>query len=158
MPNDPASPIRPPLLRLSAALLGVCVAGAAAGVWVGDMRGVSAQPGLLTLGATVPGVLASLVLLAIRPAQPAHAWAVPVVAGTMVRAMVALLIALAVVSTMTVDKPVFLLTVLGVLLACLAIEVGVVVSMIRAHGPDPKPTLHNRDAGPAHASLEGARS
>lgn len=158
MTNDASTSVRLPLLRLGAVLLGVCAAGAGLGVWIGIARGVSIQPGLLTLGATIPGVLASLTLLALRPAQPAHAWALPVVAGTMVRAMVALLIALAVISTVSTDKPVFLLTVLGVLLACLAIEVGVVLSMIRAHGVDPQPTLHNRDRGQAHASLEGARS
>jgi len=64
-----------------------------------------------------------------------------------VRAMVTLLICLALVAATSVDKPVFMLTVLGVLLACLAMEVGVVLRMINPRGAEAQP-----------ASLEGARS
>jgi cytochrome bd-type quinol oxidase subunit 1 len=100
-----------------------------------------------SLAATLPGLAASLGVLALRPAQPAHAWAMPVLAGTMLRAMLTLMIALVVVTATAIDKPVFMLTVLGVLLACLAIEVGVVLRMINPRGAATQP-----------ASLEGARS
>lgn len=147
MAHDPATTVRPPLLRLAAGMVGVGVAGAIAGGWFATTRELPFAVGPMTLAATLPGMAASLGLLAMRPAQPAHAWAVPVVAGTMVRAMVTLLICLALVAATSVDKPVFMLTVLGVLLACLAMEVGVVLRMINPRGAESQP-----------ASLEGARS
>lgn len=147
MVPDAATPVRPPLLRLTAALVGVSVLGAGFAGWIATTRDGSFTLGLMTLAATLPGVAASLLLLAARPAQPAGMWAVPVLAGTMLRAMISLLIGLGMVTAMPLDKPVFLLTVLGVLLACLAIEVGVVLTLVNARG-----------AAPQAAPLEGARS
>ena len=147
MAPDPATPVRPPLLRLAAGMFGVAVAASLAGGCVAVARDVPFWVGPLTLAATVPGLAASVALLTMRPAQPAHAWATPVLAGTMLRALLTLLIALVVVIATAIDKPVFMLTVLGVLLACLAIEVGVVLRMINPRGAATQP-----------ASLEGARS
>lgn len=147
MAHDPATPVRPPLLRLAAGMFGVAVAAAVAGGLIAGARGVPFWVGPLSLTATLPGLAASVGLLALRPAQPAHAWAMPVLAGTMLRAMLTLMVALVVVTATAIDKPVFMLTVLGVLLACLAIEVGVVLRMINPRGAATQP-----------ASLEGARS
>ncbi len=146
MVHDAATHTRPPLLRLGVAMLGSCLLGAVVAGWMASLRGGSVSLGALTLAATIPGVAVSLLLIAPRPAQPLHAWAMPVLAGGLVRAFVCLGVALAVVETTQVDKPVFLLTVLGVLLACLAIEVGSVLNMVHARG-----------AAQA-APLEGARS
>jgi hypothetical protein len=147
MAIDAATPVRPPLLRLTLAMGGVCVLGAVIAGWLATTRDGSATLGALTLAATVPGLAASLLLLVSRPAQPAGTWAVPVLAGTMLRAMISLGVALAMITLMAIDKPVFLLTVLGVLLACLAIEVGVVLNMV-----------HTRAGARGPATLEGARS
>lgn len=147
MTQDVASPVRPPILRLAAAFLGVGVLGAALAGWVATARGQSASMGLMTLAPSLSGIVASTLLLASRPARPAPAWVVPVLAAGIVRAMVGLLVALVMVGVLSLDKPVFLLTVLGVLLACLAIEVGVVVNMINPRGAATRP-----------ACLEGARS
>lgn len=146
MTTDPTTPIRPPMARLSVLLVGACVVAAGIGAGVGVSRDAGWMPGVMSLGASLPGVAVSLLLLSIRPAAPAGTWAIPVVAGTMVRAFLSLLIALGVILAMDPDRALFLLTVLGALLACLAIEVGVVLSM-----------MHTRDAAPA-ASLEGVRS
>lgn len=147
MAQDPVNPVRPPVGRLAAGMVGLAAIGAMVGAWIATTRDASPTLGPLTLVATLPGMGASLGLLALRPPQPAHAWALPVVAGTMVRAMITLLIGLVVVTAVSVDKPVFMLTVLGVLLACLAIEVGVVLRMINPRGAAQQPV-----------SLEGARS
>jgi hypothetical protein len=128
-------------------MFGVAIAASLAGGFVATARGVPFWVGPSSLAATLPGLAASLGVLALRPAQPAHAWAMPVLAGTMLRAMLTLMIALVVVTATAIDKPVFMLTVLGVLLACLAIEVGVVLRMINPRGAATQP-----------ASLEGARS
>ena len=145
--HDAAAPTRPPLLRLALAQVGVCAAGVGVAGWLAVQRGGDFDLGLLTLGATLPGVAAALLLLASRPAQPAGAWAVPVLAGSMVRALLTLAIAVGMTQAAPLDKPVFLLTVLGVLLACLVIEVGTVLNLINSRG-----------AAGTGASLEGARS
>lgn len=134
------------MARLSVLMFGACVIVATGGAFIGSQRGLGFDAGLLSLGATIPGILISLLLLNIRPAQPAGMWAVPVVAGTMVRAFVTLLIAIGIFLSMDPDRAVFLLTVLGALLVCLAIEVGVVLSMV------------NTRVAVESASLEGVRS
>jgi len=146
MTHDAATPVRPPLARLSVSMVVACVAAAGIGAAIGTQKGLGVTPGLLSLGASLPGVIVSLLLLKIRPAQPAGMWAVPVIAGSMVRAFLTLIIALGILFSMDPDRALFLLTVLGALLVCLAIEVGVVLTMV-----------NTRDAAQP-ASLEGARS
>lgn len=138
---------RPPLGRLIPALVGVCMVGAVIGAVMVPQSQAAAPMWVLILGATLPGVAASSLLLLSRPAMPAGQWAMPVLVGTMARAFLTLLISIGVVQTMPVEKSVFLLTVLGVLLACLAIEVGAVLNMVQSRG-----------AGDCPAPLEGARS
>lgn len=141
MTPDPLTPVRPPLARLSAALVVVCVVAAG----VGGLVSGSVRDGLLSLGATLPGVVISTLLLTVRPAQPAARWGVPVLAGTMVRALVTLGVAYAMAESMDADRKTLMLTALGALLGCLVVEVGAVLSMLNARG--------------SHAaSLEGARS
>ncbi len=147
MPQDAITPVQPPLLRLTAVLVGVGLGGAILAGWVATMRGGSFTLGLMTLAATLPGITISLLLLASRPAQPASKWPVAVLAGTMVRAMTTLLIGLGMATAMTLDNTVFLLTILGVLLIALVVEVGIVLRMVNASGAATQP-----------ASLEGARS
>lgn len=127
--------VRLPALLIGAISLVACVLIALAGGALGVQRGSSMGDGLNTLMASVPGVLIPAAALLLLPAREAGLWAVPVLALTVVRAMLVLAIGLAVYTLVGAEKTVFFMTLLASLLVSLSIDVAAVLFVIQKHAP-----------------------
>lgn len=126
--------MRLPTMLIGSISLVACVLVAIAGGMVSAGReGGSLGDGLSTLIATVPGVLATIGILSIMPAKAPGAWAVPVLGGTMLRALLVLTVALAVYVLLGPDRVVFFLTLLAALMIALIVDVALLVMLISKH-------------------------
>jgi len=96
-------------------------------------RGNQLSDGLWTLLATIPGVLIPMGILSRMPAKHAGEWGVPVLMGTMIRAMVVLTIGIALYMMIDPARVVFFLTLLSALMVVLLIDVVSVLSLIQKH-------------------------
>lgn len=128
------------LVRLPAMLIGAislvcCALIAVAGGYLSTQRGGVMSDGLNTLIAMVPGVLIPTALLMIMPPKPAGVWAVPVLALTVLRAMIAMGIGFAIFMLIEPSKTVFFMTLLASLLVTLSIDVASVLFLIQKHAP-----------------------
>ncbi len=132
-PHDQHGAVRYPAMLIAAVSLGACVLIALGGGYLSAQRGGTMSDGLNTLIALVPGVLIASGVLGAMGSRPAPGWSVPVLAMTMVRAVVVLGVGLAVFMIVSPDKPVFFLTLLASLLVTLGIDVASVLSLIQKH-------------------------
>lgn len=128
------------LVRLPAMLIGAislvcCVLIAFAGGYLGTQRGGVMSDGLNTLIAIVPSVLIPTAILMMLPPKPAGVWAVPVLALTVLRAMIALAIGFAIFMLIEPNKSIFFMTLLASLLVTLSIDVASVLFLIQKHAP-----------------------
>ncbi len=122
-----------PLIRTGSIGLGVCVVVALLGGLIAVQRDGVMSDGLWTLLATIPGVLIPMGILLAMPPKEASAWSVPVLAGTMIRALTVLTIGIAIYVIAGPDRVVFFLTMLSVLMITLIVDVAAVVSLIQKH-------------------------
>ncbi len=128
------------LVRLPALLIGAismvsCALIAGLGGYLSNQRGGDFNDGLNAMIAIVPGVLIPTIILFIMPAKPAGVWAVPVLALTILRAMLVMAIGLGVYMIVGADKTVFFMTLLASLLVTLSIDVASVLFLIQKHAP-----------------------
>ncbi len=140
MPNEVPNEVRMPLVQTGSIGVGVCVVAALLGGFVALERGGLMSDGLWTLLATIPGVLIPAVILLGMPPKPAMAWSVPVLAGTMIRALTVLTIGISVFMIAAPDRVVFFLTMLSVLMITLIVDVAAVLSLIQKHTPGMTPS------------------
>ncbi len=137
MPNA----VKMPLIRTGSIGVGVCIVAALLGGFVALERGDLMSDGLWTLLATIPGVLIPVVILLGMPPKPAMAWSVPVLAGTLIRALTVLTIGIAVFMIAGPDRIVFFMTMLSVLMITLIVDVAAVLSLIQKHAPGMTPSV-----------------
>lgn len=109
-----------------------CVVIGIVGGWVATTMGLAMSDGLWSIGAVLPGILVTLMMLNALPARSAGLWAVPVLGGTMVRAGVVIVIGIGIFLSFDPSKNVFLMTLLMSVLAVLVIDVMMVLSLIRS--------------------------
>ncbi len=129
-----------PLIQNGSIALVCCVIIAVAGGFVSAQRGGVLNDGLWTLLATIPGVLIPMGILLAMPPKEAPLWSVPVLAGTMIRALTVLTIGLSVYMLIGPAKIVFFLTLLIALMVALIIDVASVLSLIQKHTVGITPT------------------
>jgi hypothetical protein len=134
-PND----VKLPAVRIGMLGFVGCVLAAAIGGMLSTQRDGSLNDGLWTLVATIPGVLIPMFILMIMPAKQPGQWGVPVVAGTMIRALVTLTIGLAIYMLIGPAKVVFFLTMLAALMITLVIDVASVLTLIQKHSTSMMP-------------------
>lgn len=139
---DQSNATRLPILKMA----GLGVSASVLIALVGGVIGGSLPDALWTLAPMLVSIPATLLMLNALGARPAPAWAAPVLAGTVLRAAVALGIGTALFLGAGLDRYIFFLTLVSALVAVLAIDVALTVAMIHKHAP--------RDAGGAIA--EGA--
>ncbi|MBO6513713.1 MAG: hypothetical protein JJ974_07100 [Phycisphaerales bacterium] len=125
-------PTRLPILKMAGLSVLACVMIGIAGGAISSMREGSMIDGLLTIAAMFPGVLITLMVLNILPARPAGMWGVPVLAGTMFRAGVVAVIGFGVYLALEPTKELYVLTLLVSLLAVLAIDVLMVLVLVKS--------------------------
>ncbi len=130
-----------PLIPTGSIALGACVVIAFVGGFISQQRGGLWSDGLWTLAATIPGVLIPMGILLMMPPKEAHAWSVPVLAGTMIRALTVLTIGIAFYVLVGPDRVVFFLTMLAALMVTLIIDVAAVLSLIQKHTPAMMPSV-----------------
>ncbi len=128
------------LVRLPALLIGAismvsCVLISCIGGYLSTQRGGDFSDGLNALIAIVPGVLIPTIILFMMPAQPAGVWAVPVLALTILRALIVMATGLVVHAIIGADKTIFFMTLLASLLVTLSIDVASVLFLIQKHAP-----------------------
>ena len=134
-PSEHNELVRLPAMLIGAISLFVCVLIAVAGGYLSTQRGGEMNDGINTLIASVPGVLIPAIILFLIAPKPAGMWAVPVLAMTVVRAMIVLAIGLVVFMTIEPNKTVFFMTLLASLLVTLSIDVASVLYLIQKHAP-----------------------
>jgi hypothetical protein len=127
--------IRFPAMMIGAISMVCCVLIAIAGGYLSTQSSGAMSDGINTLIAMVPGVLVPTIILFLLPAKPAGQWAVPVLAMTVLRAMLALAIGLGVYMIIDPTKTVFFMTLLASLLVTLSIDVASVLYLIQKHAP-----------------------
>ncbi len=125
--------VRLPAMLIGAISLVACVLIATAGGYLSTQRGGEMSDGLNTLFATIPGVLIPMGVLAVLGSKPAPMWSVPVLAMTVLRALIVLAVGMGVYALVGADKSVFFLTLLASLLVTLGIDVMSVLSLIQKH-------------------------
>lgn len=128
-----ANEVKLPLIRTGSIALVCCVVVALAGGLISQQRGDQLTDGLWTLLATIPGVLIPLGILMQMPAKQAGQWGVPVLAGTVIRAMTVMTIGIAIYMLIDPARVVFFLTLLTALMITLLIDVASVLSLIQKH-------------------------
>lgn len=119
----------------------VCVLAALVGGYLSLGRGGSMSDGYWTLLATVPGVLIPTMIIAMMPPKPAPMWSVPMLAGTLIRALIVFTIGLAIYVLAGPSKVIFFLTMLSALMITLILDVASVLSLIQKHMPGNMPTV-----------------
>jgi len=132
MPNA----VRLPLIRIGSVDVLGCVLIAVVGGILSQQRGGQMVDGLWTLLATIPGVLIVMGILRLIPPRPSSEWGIPVLAGTLIRAMGTLTIGIAIYIMMGPTRIPFFFTLLGALMATLVIDVSSVLSLINKHTID----------------------
>ena len=137
MPNE----VKLPLVRTGSIALVVCVLIALIGGMIAQQRGGVMNDGLWSMAATIPGVLIPMGILLAMPAKNAPEWSVPVLAGTMIRALTVLTIGMAIYMIASPDRVVFFLTMLSALMVTLIIDVASVLSLIQKHTPGMTPAV-----------------
>jgi len=129
---------RLPALRMAGLGALASVSVAVLGGVIGAVMGGSARDAVLALAPMLVAIpLTTLMLHALGP-RPAPAWAAPVLGGTVVRALSAFTLGIAVYMIAGPDRYVFFLTLVSALVAVLVIDVALTVSMINAHEPRPQ--------------------
>ncbi len=136
-PNE----VKLPLIRTGLIALVICVVIAFAGGMIAQQRGGVMSDGLWSMLATIPGVLIPMGILLMMPAKNAPEWSVPVLAGTMIRALTVLTIGVAIYMIASPDRVVFFLTMLTALMITLTIDVASVLSLIQKHTPGMTPAV-----------------
>lgn len=131
--TDHNEEVRLPAMLIGAISLVSCVLIALAGGYLSTQRGGQMSDGFNTLIAIVPAVLIPLMILAMLGRKPAALWAVPVLAMTVLRAMIAMALGMGVYVLIGPDKTVFFMTLLASLLVTLGIDVASVLSLIQKH-------------------------
>jgi len=127
--------VRLPALLIGAISMVLCVLIACAGGYLSTQRGGDFNDGLNALIAIVPGVLIPTIVLFMMPAKPAGVWAVPVLALTILRALIVMATGLVVHTITGADKTIFFMTLLASLLITLSIDVASVLFLIQKHAP-----------------------
>ncbi|MEZ6164377.1 MAG: hypothetical protein R3B67_08090 [Phycisphaerales bacterium] len=127
--------VRLPAMLIGAISLVCCALIAYAGGYLSTQRGGEMSDGFNTLIAIVPGVLIPTAILMMLPPKPAGVWAVPVLALTVLRAMIALAIGFAIFMLIEPNKTIFFMTLLTSLLITLSIDVASVLFLIQKHAP-----------------------
>jgi len=129
--EQPTTPL--PALKMTGlgalASLGVALLGGLLGGAMGDAA--------LTLAPMFVAIPMTTLMLGTLGARPAPAWAAPVLGGTVLRALVALSLGIVVFFVAGPDRFVFFLTLAGALVAVLAIDVALTVSLIHTSAPRP---------------------
>jgi len=133
--------VKLPLVRTGSIALVVCVVIAFVGGMIAQQRGGVMTDGLWSMLATIPGVLIPMGILLMMPAKTAPEWSVPVLAGTMIRALAVLTIGMAIYIVASPDRIVFFLTMLTALMITLIIDVASVLSLIQKHTPGMTPAV-----------------
>ena len=113
-----------------------CVVVAAIGTLLAVQMGAQANDGLLTLFATLPGVLVPMFILRAMPDKQPGQWGVVVIIGSVIRALITLTIGLAIYMVLSPSKMVFFLTILAALMITLIIDVVSVLTLIQKHPID----------------------
>jgi hypothetical protein len=125
--------VRLPLIQMGSINVVACILIAIIGGLISQQRGSLMTDGVWSLAATIPGVLIPMGILLVMPPKEAHAWSVPVLAGTMIRALTVLTIGMAIYMIFGPAKVVFFLTMLVALMITLIIDVTFVLSLIQKH-------------------------
>jgi hypothetical protein len=125
--------VKLPLIQNGSIGLACCAAIAIVGGLISQQRGGMMSDGLWTLLATVPGVVIPIGILLGMPAKMPGEWGVPVLMGTMIRAMVVLTIGIALFMVIDPARVVFFLTLLSALMVALLVDVVSVLSLIQKH-------------------------
>jgi len=128
-----ANEVKLPLIRTGSIGVACCVAIALIGGLISQQRGDVFADGLWTLMATIPGVLIPMGILLQMPAKQPGEWGVPVLMGTVIRAMIVMTIGIAIYMTADPARVVFFLTLLTALMATLLVDVVSVLSLIQKH-------------------------
>ncbi|MBL4698773.1 MAG: hypothetical protein JKX70_08055 [Phycisphaerales bacterium] len=127
--------VKLPLIRTGLMAMVVCVIVAFVGGIIAQQRGGVMADGLWSMLATIPGVLIPMGILMVIPAKNAPDWSVPVLAGTMIRALTVLTIGIAIYMIAGPERVIFFLTMLTALMVTLIIDVASVLSLIQKHTP-----------------------
>ncbi len=125
--------VRLPILKMAGLSVLACVMIGIGGGSIGIIRGGDMTAGLLTIPATLAGVLATLMLLNGLPPRPAGVWGIPVLVGTMIRAGIVGAIGLGLYLMVEPVKEIFVLTLLASVLVVLALDVVTVMSLVKNH-------------------------
>ena len=136
-----ASEVKLPLIQTGLIAVVVCLLIAVAGGFIAQQRGGVMADGLWSLVATIPGVLIPMGILLAMPPKEAPLWSVPVLAGTMIRALTVLTIGMAIYMIVEPARVVFFLTMLTALMVTLIIDVASVMSLIQKHTPGMTPMV-----------------
>lgn len=127
--------VRLPVILTATLSLCACLLIALCGGYISTQRGGQMSDGVTTMLATTPGVLIPAGVLLVLGARPAPMWGVPVLAMTVLRAMIVLGAGGVVYSLIGPAKTVFFMTLLASLLTTLGIDVASVLSVIQKHQP-----------------------
>jgi len=130
-PNPLLDPVRLPILKMAAMSVVACVVIGFAGGWIATTKGLAMSDGAWSIGAVLPGIILTLMTLNMLPARSAGLWAVPVLAGTMIRAGLVIVIGFGIFLTFGPSKNIFLMTLLMSVLAVLVIDVMTVLSLVK---------------------------
>lgn len=133
MHHDHNDGVRLPAMLIGAISLVSCVLIAFAGGYLSTQRDGQMSDGVNTLIPMVPAVLAPIAILALLGRRPGAMWAVPVLAMTVLRALIALALGMGVFALIGPDKTIFFMTLLASLLVTLGIDVASVLSLIQKH-------------------------
>lgn len=131
--HDHNQGVRLPAMLIGAVSLVACVLIAFAGGFFSVQRGGQLSDGVNTLIAIIPAVLIPIMILEVQGHKPAPMWAVPVLAMTVLRALIAFALGIGVFALIGPDKAVFFMTLLASLLVTLGIDVVSVLSLIQKH-------------------------
>ena len=125
-------PVRLPILKMAAMSVVACVLIGLAGGWAATTKGLAMTDGVWAIGALLPGIILTLMTLNMLPARSAGLWAVPVLAGTMIRAGLVIMIGFGIFLTFGPSKNIFFMTLLMSILAVLVIDVMSLLSLIKS--------------------------
>lgn len=125
--------VRLPILKMAGLSVLACVMIGIGGGAIGIIQGGDMNAGLLTIPATLAGVLATLLMLNGLPARPAGTWGVPVLAGTIIRAGIIGAVGFGLYLMSEPVKEIYVLTLLASVLVVLALDVVTVMSLIKNH-------------------------
>ncbi len=129
--NLSLEPVRLPILKMAGLSVLACVMIGVGGGSIGIMRESDMSSGLLTIPATLAGVLMTLMALNVLPPRPAGMWGVPVIAGTMIRAGIVATIGFGLYLMVEPVKEIYVLTMLASVLVVLMLDVVTVLSLVK---------------------------